>query len=140
MTYAISPALQRAVFQALSADAALTALVGTAIYDAVPSGGVPTTFVSLGPEEVEDRSDATGAGAAHRFTVSVVTTEAGFEAAKTVAAAICDALTDASLTLTRGRLVGLWFERAAASRDGSNANRRRVDLRFRARVEDDQPE
>ena len=137
MTYAVSAALQAAIYQALAADAGLSALVGDAIYDAVPAGGLPATYVSLGPEEVTDRSDQSGSGAVHRFTVSVVTGQAGFAAAKTVAAAVCDALDMADMPLTRGRVVGLWFEKATAARDGSNAKLRRVDLKFRARVEDD---
>ncbi len=134
MTYALSGALQSAVYQHLAADAALTALIGTDLFDALPSGSLPQTYVALGPEEVEDRSDVTGAGARHRFTVSVFSDTAGFTAAKDVAAAVCDALIDAPLALARGRLVGLWFERAAAERltDGG----RSIILRFAARVED----
>jgi len=40
MTYAISDALQQAVYQTLIADPAVTALVGSDIYDALPTGGV----------------------------------------------------------------------------------------------------
>ncbi|MCF6234355.1 MAG: DUF3168 domain-containing protein [Rhodobacteraceae bacterium] len=136
MSYAISAALQSAVYQHLLGDAGVSALVGAAIYDALPTGTVPTTYVSLGPEEVWDRSDGTGYGAQHRFTVSVVTGAAGFGAAKTIAATISDALEGAELVLSRGRLVGLWFERANARRTGTAGNIRRIDLRFRARVED----
>ena len=57
MSYAMSGALQAAVFNALATDAALTALVGTDIYDAVPTGAVPETYVSLGRERVQDASD-----------------------------------------------------------------------------------
>ena len=45
-----------------------------------------------------------------------------------------DALDDAPLTLSRGRIVFLRFERARADRKGRD---RQIDLRFRARVEDD---
>jgi hypothetical protein len=85
---------------------------------------------------VRDRSDISGAGAEHRFIVSVVTDEAGFAAAKSVAAAVSDALADANLPLSRGRLVGLWFDRVTARRSGKAGRVRRIDLRFRARVED----
>ncbi len=136
MSYGMAAALQTAVYQHLLADTGVSALVGTAIYDALPAGDLPETYVSLGPENVTDRSDKTGGAALHRFTVSVVTQTAGFGAAKTVAAAIGDALTGANLTLGRGRLVGLWFERAAALRTGKAGRIRRIDLRFRARVED----
>lgn len=136
MSYAMAAALQTAVYQELLADPTVGSLVGTAIYDAPPAGDLPETYVTLGPEEVRDRSDATGRGALHRFTVSVVTDAAGFGAAKSAAGAICDALHGADLTLARGRLVGLWFERAAARRSGKAGRSRRIDLRFRARVED----
>ncbi len=135
MSYGVSAALQEAVYQKLTADAGLAALVGTAIYDALPGGTLPPTYVALGPEDVRAGSDRTGAGAWHRFTVSVVTDGAGFHAAKEVAAAISDALVDADLTLARGRLVALHFWRARARREGTGALRR-IDLTFRARVDD----
>ena len=136
MSYGMAAALQSAVYQHLLADAGVSGLVGDAIYDAVPAGDVATTYVSLGPEDVRDGSDKSGAGAVHRFTVSVVTQSAGFSTAKEVAAAISDALEDADLSLSRGRVVGLWFERASAKRSGKAGRIRRIDLRFRARLED----
>ena len=139
MSYAMSAALQAAVFQRLQGDAALGALVGGAIYDALPAGSVPGLYVSLGAETVLDRSDQTGRGALHRFVVSVVSEASGFGQAKTAAAAITDALDEADLTLSRGRLVFLRFERASARRRGTTGNLRQIDLSFRARVEDDQP-
>ena len=135
MTYAVASALQGAVFQRLNGDAPLVGLVGDAIYDAVPAGTPKGTFVSLGPEDVRDRSDQTGSGAEHDFVVSVVTDAAGFQTAKAVAAAISDALIGADLVLTRGRLVGLWFVKAVARRADKGVVRR-IDLTFRARVED----
>ncbi|MCA0873655.1 DUF3168 domain-containing protein [Seohaeicola saemankumensis] len=136
MSYAMAAPLQEAVYQHLTSDAGLNALIGGAIYDALPAGPVPETYVSLGPEEVRDRSDASGAGALHRFTVSVVSEAEGFAAAKAIAAAIGDALLNGTLVLSRGRVVGLWFERASARRTGRAGQVRRIDLRFRARVED----
>jgi uncharacterized protein DUF3168 len=136
MSYGVAAALQSAVYQQLLGDTGVSALVGAAIYDALPQGDLPQTYVSLGPENVRDRSDRTGGGALHLFTVSVVTQTAGFGAAKTVAAAIGDTLIGADLTLNRGRLVGLWFDRASARRTGKAGRIRRIDLRFRARVED----
>ena len=136
MTYAMSAALQEAVFQKLLSHSGVAALVGSAIYDAVPTGTVPETYVSLGPEDVRDRSDATGHGADHRFVVSVVSAQSGFDRAKRIAAEIGDALVDGDLALSRGRTVGVWFERATARRTGRAGRTRRIDLRFRARAED----
>lgn len=135
MTYAMSSALQAAVYQALIADPALGNLVGPAIYDALPAGVLPQTYVTLGPETVLDRSDLTGSGAIHRFTVSIMTGTAGFGPAKAAAAAVSDALNEADLALSRGRLVAMRFERATAKRTGT-AGTRQIDLRFSARVED----
>ena len=136
MSYGVSAALQRSVYQRLIADPALSAEVGDAIYDVVPAGEIPSTYVSLGPEDVRDRSDKTGRGARHDFVVSVVTDAAGFQTAKSAAGAITDALVGADLALTRGRLVTLTFQRARALRVESGQVRR-IDLSFRALVEDD---
>lgn len=135
MSYGVSGALQAAVYQKLQADVALTALVGAAVYDSAPFGPTTGTYVSLGPEDVSEKSDGTGNGALHEFTVSVVTDAAGFAGAKEVAAAVSDALVDANLTLTRGTLVYLNFQRAKARRV-QDADVRRIDLIFHARVQD----
>ncbi|MBV0912945.1 DUF3168 domain-containing protein [Anianabacter salinae] len=135
MSYGVSAALQAAVYGQLVGDTALAALVGAHVYDAMPPGVLPSLYVSLGPEVVRDRSDKTGRGADHDFAVSVVTEADGFQAAKAVAGAVSDALSDADLTLTRGRLVGLRFVSARARREEAGTIRR-IELRFRARVED----
>lgn len=135
MTYAVSSALQAAIYAALGADARLASLVGTAIYDALPKGQVPEAYVSIGDERVRDASDQTGNGADHRFDVIVRTTKPGFAETKEIAAAISDALHNAQLPLARGRLVFMRFERAEARRIEANATRE-VVMRFRARVDD----
>jgi hypothetical protein len=141
MSYGMAAALQGAVFARLAGDAALAALVGGAVHDAIPPGTAPGTFVLIGPEEARDASDISGAGAEHRLTISVVTTAAGFQVAKAVAVAVSDALALPLPPLARGRLVGLWFQRAVARRERPAApgadEVRRIDMIFRARVEDD---
>lgn len=136
MSYGVSAALQAAIYAALTSNTALTDLVGQAIYDAVPAGDVPDLYVRFGSETVREASDGSGAGAAHSLTISVITTNPGFASAKAAAAAVSDALHDAPLTLGRGRLVSLRFERAAAQRIDAGSGRQ-IDLRFRARVQDD---
>ena len=136
MSYAMSGALQVAVFGALTAHAPLTDLVGTAIFDALPPGEVPGLYVALGSERVRDASDADGQGAIHEFTISVVTDAAGFAAAKSAAAAVSDALTAGPLALERGRVLALRFHKAAAARVGTG-DTRRIDMIFRARLSDD---
>ncbi|MBD3662931.1 DUF3168 domain-containing protein [Sulfitobacter aestuariivivens] len=135
MTFALSGPLQAAVYAALSADAALAALVGGDVFDAVPSGTVPARYVLLGSETVTDASDLSASGAMHRFTVSVITSDPGFSGAKAIAGQVSDVLHDADLSLTRGSLVALRFERATAKRTNGGATRQ-IDLRFRARVDD----
>lgn len=132
MSYGVAAALQAAIYYRLANDAG----IGVPVFDALPTGEVPETYVQLGTEEVRDRGDGSVAAAEHRISVSVVTSAAGFAGAKARAVAVSDALEGADLTLGRGTLVGLWFERARARRDGAAGRLRRIDLRFRARVED----
>jgi hypothetical protein len=136
MSYGVAAALQAAIWERLEGDAALAALVGGAVFDTAPPGPLPPVYVTLGPEDVRDRSDFGGAGAAHEFLVSVVCDSGGFQLAKAAAGAVSDALLAGGLVLARGRLVSLQFLRAAARQAGKGATRR-IDLRFRARVEDD---
>lgn len=135
MSYGAAAALQEAVYQRLVGDTALNGLVAGAIYDALPQGTIPDLYVTLGPEDVRAQSDKTGGGAWHRLSVSVISNAAGFQTAKQVAAAISDALVDAPLTLSRGTCPALHFFRARARRDGTG-DLRRIDLIFRARVDD----
>lgn len=131
MSYQAAAALQAAVFGALNGA---PALAGISIVDAMPPGTTPGTFVLIGPEVAVDQSDGSGAGAEHRFTVSVISDASGFLAAKTVAAAASAALLEGSMVLATGHLVSVNFQRAVARRlDQGTA--RRIDMTFRARVE-----
>lgn len=133
MSYGQAQALQEAVYSRLVGDAGLAALVGDAVYDVIPAGDVPALYVALGAEVARDKSDGTGGGAEHEFTISVVTHNAGFSTAKAAAGAVSDALVDADLALARGRLVSLNFYRAKAARVGTS-DERQINLIFRARV------
>ncbi len=134
MSYVLSGALQAAVFQELFADPAVSELVGDAIYDVPPTGVLPDLYLLIGQERVLDASDCTGSGAWHDLTLTAVSTSSGFLAAKQVSEAVSDALNNAELALSRGRLVGIRFRKATASR--AKDGHRRVDMTFRARVED----
>ncbi len=136
MTYSVAAALQEAVYARLTADDALRQMIGSAIYDAVPPGTPPGTFVVLGPEEVVDRSDSSTAAAEHRLRISVISAASGFHLSKQVAVAVSDALIGSPVPdLRRGRVVGLWFQRAGATRM-RQGGARRIDLFFRVLVED----
>jgi hypothetical protein len=131
MSYAVAVEFQAAIYSLLTGA---PDLAGVDILDAVPPGGGTGTFVLLGPEEVLDASDKSGGGAEHRFIISVISDFTGFLAAKTVAAAISQALIGQTAALTSGRIVSISFLKAVAKRleDGEA---RRIDLAFRARIE-----
>ena len=134
MSYLASAALQAAVYQCLRGDAALSGLVGDAIFDALPIEAPSGVYVSIGPEDVLDISDSGGGLARHDFIVSVLAgTEegAGFKAVKQAAVAVSSALEGADLETGAGQVAGLWFLRARAKRVEKGADRR-VDLTFRA--------
>jgi hypothetical protein len=131
MSYGAAAALQAAVYQRLTG---YPALAGVSIVDAIPAGASPGSFVLIGPEVVTDQSDKSGAGAEHRFDISVISDATGFLSAKIIAAAVSDALVDGNLALGSGTLVSLRFQRAVARRI-DQGDVRRIDLSFRARIE-----
>lgn len=133
MNIFLSDALQTAVYNRLSGDVALAAIVGTHIYDAVPAGPVPDHYVLIGEEVVTDASNKTSAGAVHDLLISVMSSADSFLTLKQAAVAIWAALDSSDLGLAQGRLVGLWFRQSTAKRSSSGL--RKIDLKFRARVE-----
>lgn len=135
MSYGVSQALQMAVYATLQGDAPLTALVGEAVYDAVPAGSVPDIYVALGPEDVTARHDSSGSVTKHRLIVSVVGRADGFALLKSAAGAVSDSLHGATPTLSRGRIMSMDFQKARARKINGNRERR-IDLWFRATVED----
>ncbi|MGR3485925.1 MAG: tail completion protein gp17 [Paracoccaceae bacterium] len=128
MTHA-SGALQAAIHAALSAPGAVAAPVR----DGAPPGAAPPVHVSIGPGTVTDASDASGSGSDHRPVVSVHAQTDGFAAAHAVAAQVRAALV-AAPPVAGARVVAWGFVRAAARRD--RAGDRRIDLTFRARLDD----
>jgi hypothetical protein len=133
MSYDRAAGLQSAVYALLAGDAELGSLLA-GIHDAPPPGTPQGTYAILGEEEAVDRGDCTGAGAEHRLTVSVVSDAAGFLLGKQAAARIAALLSDATPPLAGGRVVAIWFQDARARRlEGGTL--RRIDLRFRARIE-----
>lgn len=129
----LSDVLQSAIYQRLSSDAALSAIVGAHIYDAMPAGPVPDLYVLLGEESVKDASDKSGAGAVHEVLIAVMSSADSFLTLKEAAVAIWGALTGAELVLSQGRVAGLWFAASTAKR--SNSGQRKIDLKFKVRVE-----
>jgi hypothetical protein len=136
MTLRHAGALQSAVYARLAGDPALGALIGGAVYDAPPepAGAAALAHVTLGEERVRPFDTKTSRGARHEFAVTVHSGADGFATAKTVAAAVCDALVEAPLALGTGHLVSITFVRAAAER-GPAPEKRRVSLLFRAVID-----
>jgi hypothetical protein len=134
MSYQSTAALQTALFALLDGDATLAVLVPGGVHDAPPPGTPQGTYVVLGEEETIDRSDVTGPGAEHRVLISVLSDADGFATAKAAAARIAQLLPGQTPTLSQGRIVDTWFHNAQARRvEGGTV--RRIDLRFRIRIE-----
>lgn len=137
MSYAYSAGLQSAVYARLTSDPSLSALIGDAVFDA-PLEAAPKSaiseYVTLGEERVRENGTKTSDGAVHDFQVIVQSARDGFDGAKRIAAAVCDALIEAPLSLQRGRLVDLRFVSARAER-GPAPVKRRIALRFRAMID-----
>ena len=120
MTYALAWPLQQAVHARLAADAGVAARVADRIWDAAPGWGADAGAsgpgLILGDETAEDWSSGSGRGAAHVFRVAVVAPREGYAEAKRAAGAVCDALIDADLALSRGAVVCLGFVGAETGR------------------------
>jgi len=113
--------LQQSIFAALTADAALTALLdGTRIYDDVPQGTQPP-YLTLGQSTERDWSTGgdpdTEAGSEHILTLHVWSSARGKKQAHDIIGAIRAALHDQPLTLTGHRLVNLRHEFSETRRD-----------------------
>lgn len=138
MSYEAGAALQTAVYLALRTDPALVALVGDAVFDAMPVTAPSGPYVALGAEDVVDAGDMTGRGTRHDFVVSVLSGAdeggGGFAVVKAAAGAVAGALENGAVVLEQGHLAGLWFVSARARRTEGGTGRR-VDMMFRARID-----
>ena len=137
MSFARSAALQEAVFSALTGSAALAALVGDAIHDAPRHADAPEgatgPHVTLGEERVEPWTAQGLDGAVHDLEIGVHVPEGGYAAAKRIGAAVTSALLEGLPALSEGRVVTSGFLGARTRRE--KEGRRRLDLRFRFRIE-----
>jgi len=134
MSLSNTATLQRAIYRHLSQNSDIAQLVGSHIYDALPSGTLPQLFISLGVDDVTDASDVTGQGTLHDLVISVITTQPGFLLAKDLAGSIGQALLNTPPDLGPLGLVYLNFVRATARRD-TDTQTRRIDITFRARID-----
>ena len=74
----------------------------------------------------------------HEFDLSVITSLSGFQSAKTLASYMCTALLTKPLSLADGHLIALNFQGAVSKRQSTGGGRR-IDLKFRALIEQKPP-
>jgi hypothetical protein len=126
--------LQQSIFAALSADAALTALLGPGrILDDVPQG-TPLPYVVLGPISSQDWSTGSEDGTEHLVAVHIWSGARGKKQAHEILGAIRAALHDRPLSLAGHRLVNLRHQRSEVRRD-PDGETIHATARFRAITE-----
>jgi hypothetical protein len=114
-----SPAweLQKAIYEALTADAALVVLLGAArIYDEVPRDAA-FPYVTFGPATTRDWSTGTEAGSEHVIVLRAWSKSGGEKDVHLILEAVRKALHDAPLTLDGHHLVSLRHELSDSMRD-----------------------
>lgn len=108
--------LQKAVHDALRADATLTALVGTRVYDSPPKNAA-TPYVSIGEDQIlGERADCYD-GSEFFLTIHAFSTEPGYPQVKRISSAIRSVLHGAELTVDNFRLVDMAFDDLRHFRD-----------------------
>jgi hypothetical protein len=126
-------AFQKAIYERLSSDAPLGALIAGRIYDNVP-GDTGFPYVTLGEAFVADWSTGDRAGAEHRLAFNAYSRGGGRAEAKAILGALDAALDDAALTLAGFTLVNLRFLDAETRREPDGQTWRGT-IRFRAVTE-----
>jgi uncharacterized protein DUF3168 len=127
-------ALQEAVFERLSTDAAITALAGAGkIVDGRPVRKEPP-FIAFGDWRVDDFSTGTEIGGEHRFEIEVWSDGAGKKQAAAIAQAVIAALHDAALSVPGFHLVNLRHLRTRTGRE-TRSRHIRARVEFRAVLE-----
>ena len=119
MTYALAWPLQEAIFQLLCNNPICNEHFGGQIFDApLPLNGeaeLQGLYLVIGDEEAQDWSTSAEHGAVHVISLNVHAPRRGFSEAKRAAAEISDAILNANLILSRGRVVSVHFVDARAS-------------------------
>lgn len=125
-------ALQQAIFETLSEDAALMALV-TGIYDYIPAGGM-YPYLALGEMEGRDWSTKTEQGMEFRLMVRVFSREAGRKEAAQIMERVHALLHNADLTVSGHALILMRCESSAIRRENDGSTFQGI-LAFRALIE-----
>ena len=128
-------ALQQAVFATLANDGAVKDAAGDPprLYDSVPRGAA-FPYIVIGDDAESDNATATEPGSAHALTIHVWSRAPGTKESRAAAAAVLDALNDATLTVADHTLVDLrWLDTdIRRDPDGETIH---AALRFRALTE-----
>jgi Protein of unknown function (DUF3168) len=101
-------ALQKAVYDALTANADLTAAV-SGVYDHVPAD-TSFPYVTIGETTIADWSSKSFDGQAHALTLHIWSRARGRKEAKEIMALLYDTLHDAALVVEGQELVNLRFD------------------------------
>jgi hypothetical protein len=125
--------LQKAIFAALGANAALAALIGARVFDHAPAN-VAFPYITFGRTSVYDWSTATEGGTEQLFTLHVWSKGKGKKEALEIMELARQTLHDAPLELEGYSLVNLRLEFSEARYDDRNEAQHGL-LRFRAVVE-----
>lgn len=126
-------ALQKAIFERLSADTGVVALVAARLFDNVP-GDVSFPYLTLGEAQVDDWGAGDAEGCEHFLSLHAFSRAGGRAEAKSIMGAVHSALHDAGLTLEGYRLINLRFLSAETRRESDGATWRGT-IRFRAVTE-----
>lgn len=127
-------ALQRAIFETLSGDAALSALVGPAGISDRLLDRQRLPLVVIAAIDSRDLSTATEDGEAHLVTLQAWSKAGGHRQVQAISARVRAALRDAALPLDGFHLVSLLHVTTRIARDGTKAFHH-AEMRFRAVTE-----
>ncbi len=127
-------ALQKAIYETLSGDLALTAMIGNdGVHDHLQTRS-HRPCVSIAGLESRDASTASEAGEEHLLTLEVFTGEGGNRAAQEISARVRVLLDNADLELDGFALVSLFHRRTRIGRD-AKAKGHVAEMVFRAVTE-----
>ena len=126
--------LQKAIFEALAANGALAAMVGTRVFDHAPANAA-FPYITFGRTSVYDWSTGTESGTEQLFTLHVWSKAKGKKEALEIMELARGTLHDAALELEGHKLVNLRLEFSEARYDDRNEAHHGL-LRFRAVTEE----
>ncbi|MGL4542145.1 MAG: DUF3168 domain-containing protein, partial [Polymorphobacter sp.] len=122
--------VQKLLVAALRQDSALAVLV-QGIFDGVPAAA-QFPYVTLGPDLTSDWSSKTSRGHEHRVSLSVWDEAAGTARAKSVLAAIEDAVRQLAGAIDAHQIVSVLFLRSFVTKNPDGATQGVIEFRIRS--------